>query len=116
MESGFQPDWRERYLAGEPLRIGNDVQLLLDDYMVEDRFGLRRVIGPVEKHQENPLSMGTPLPGEAGIDPGDTIRTMHKGHTCRFTRCRGPASDARTRQPYDVRLRRHAAPVCAKLI
>ena len=88
MESGLQPDWRERYFAGEPLRIGNDVQLLLDDYMVEDRFGLRRVIGPVEKHPENPLPMGAPLPGEAGIGLRqvlyDPAEDSYKGWYCAY--------------------------------
>ncbi len=57
----FSHAWRERYYAGEPLRIGNQVQLLFDDYMVEDSFGLKRVIGPIEEYSGNPLDTGPPL-------------------------------------------------------
>jgi hypothetical protein len=31
-------NWRESYFAGEPMRIGNRVQYLLDDYIVEDKY------------------------------------------------------------------------------
>jgi len=49
--------WRESYLAGEPMRFGNRVQLLFDDYAVEDTFALRRVMGPIEKHAANPFDL-----------------------------------------------------------
>ena len=60
----LEQPWRERYFAGEPLRIGNRVQLLLDDYAVEDTFNLTRVNGLVEKHAGNavrPIWAGTAL-------------------------------------------------------
>lgn len=52
--------WRESYFSGEPLRIGNRTQFLFDDFIVEDKYGLKRVIGPVEKYSGNPL-MGVGL-------------------------------------------------------
>lgn len=58
-------DWRESYFAGNPLRIGNDIQFLFDDYLVEDRFGLKRVAGPVEKHTGNPLDTGPAMPWDS---------------------------------------------------
>ncbi len=61
----FPHNWRKKYFAGEPLRIGNDVQFLCDDYVVEDRYGLKRVVGPVEKHPANPLDTGPALPWES---------------------------------------------------
>lgn len=57
--------WRQSYFSGEPLRIGNEVQLLIDDYLVEDRLELKRVIGPLTKHPGNPLNTGPTLPWEA---------------------------------------------------
>ncbi len=65
VQSLFQLDWREKYFAGGPLRIGNATQFLFDDYVVEDRYGLKRVVGPVEKHASNPLNTGRPLPWES---------------------------------------------------
>ena len=50
--------WRGSYFAGEPLQIGNRVQFLFDDYIVEDKYGLKRVVGPVEKYSGNPLCFG----------------------------------------------------------
>ena len=43
------------YFRGEPLRIGNQVQLLADDYIVEDRWKLTREVGKVMKHMRNPV-------------------------------------------------------------
>lgn len=51
-------DWKEAYYSGEAMKIGNAVQYLFDDYIVEDRFGLKRVLGEVKKYEGNPLSMG----------------------------------------------------------
>ncbi len=65
VKSLFQLDWREKYFAGEPLRIGNAIQFLFDDYVVEDQYGLKRVVGPVEKHAANPLDTGPSLPWES---------------------------------------------------
>lgn len=60
--------WRDAYFTGEPLRFGNRVQYLCDDYAVEDRYALRRVVGPVEKHPGNPLRIGPDLPWETSTD------------------------------------------------
>lgn len=65
---GEHNSWRESYFAGEPLRIGNRVQFLFDDYMVEDKYGLKRVIGPVEKYHGNPLNFGEFHPWEKWYD------------------------------------------------
>src|SRR5687767_2002956 len=43
------------YVAGEPLRIGNDVQLFIDDTMIEDRWRLTRVMHHPDKYPRNPL-------------------------------------------------------------
>ena len=59
--------WRESYFAGLPLTIGNKVQFLFDDYIVEDKYGLRRVIGPVEKYTGNPLDFGEDKPWELNL-------------------------------------------------
>ena len=59
--SGFGQEnksWRESYFSGKPMVIGNKVQFLFDDYIVEDKYGLKRVVGPVEKHKDNPLDFG----------------------------------------------------------
>lgn len=60
----FAEPWREAYFSGAPLRIGNKVQFLFDDYAVEDRFGLTRVVGRVEKYEGNPLTIGDDMPWE----------------------------------------------------
>ena len=70
---GVAQPWRERYFSGKPLRIGNQVQLLFDDYVVEDRYGLRRVVGPVEKYPANPLEIGPDLPWESDIGLPDVL-------------------------------------------
>lgn len=56
--------WREAYFSGRPQRIGNKVQFLFDDYMVEDRFGLKRSVGLLEKYAGNPLRIGDDMPWE----------------------------------------------------
>jgi hypothetical protein len=43
------------FAQDEPLRIGNDVQLLVDDYIVEDRWKLTRRTGKAYKHVGNPV-------------------------------------------------------------
>ncbi len=63
----FIQPWREKYFSGEPLRIGEKPQYLFDDYIVEDRFGLRRVTGPVEKYAGNPLKISPSLPWEQSV-------------------------------------------------
>jgi hypothetical protein len=43
------------YFRGEPLRIANQIQLLVDDYAVEDRWKVTRETGAVLKHLRNPV-------------------------------------------------------------
>lgn len=43
------------YFTGEPLRIGNDTQLLIDDTIVEDRWRLTRVMHHPDKYPHNPI-------------------------------------------------------------
>ena len=43
------------YIRGEPLRFGDQVQLLMDDHAVEDRWKLTRQVGKVLKHLRNPV-------------------------------------------------------------
>lgn len=43
------------YFLGAPLRIGNETQLLLDDAIVEDRWGLKRVLQHPAKFSGNPV-------------------------------------------------------------
>ena len=69
---------REAYFQGEPLHIGNQVQFLFDDCVVEDKFGLKRVIGPVEKHPGNPLTFGEDMPWELASRNWD-IRELRAG-------------------------------------
>jgi hypothetical protein len=44
-----------KYLEGEPLRIGSEPQLLLDDALVEDRMFLARVLYKAAKYEHNPI-------------------------------------------------------------
>ena len=43
------------YIKGSPLKIGNQFQFLMDEYMVEDRWKLTRKPGRVVKHARNPV-------------------------------------------------------------
>lgn len=56
--------WRTEYFRGHPMKIGNRVQFLFDDYIVEDKYGLTRIVGPVEKYPGNPLDFGEFKPWE----------------------------------------------------
>jgi len=58
------------YFHGEPLRIGSQIQLLADDYMVEDRWKLTRTCGKVFKYLRNPIIVrDKPFEGEIGGSP-----------------------------------------------
>lgn len=58
------------YFHGEPLHIGNEIQLLLDDYVVEDRWKLKRTNGTVMKFLRNPVVIhDKPWEGEVGGSP-----------------------------------------------
>ena len=43
------------YFEGHPLKIGNETQLLIDDFIIEDRWALKRVIHNPTKHPLNPI-------------------------------------------------------------
>ncbi|MBN1555397.1 MAG: hypothetical protein JXA11_11680 [Phycisphaerae bacterium] len=45
----------DAYFTGQPLRIGNETQLLIDDYIVEDRWRLTRVLQQPHKFPRNPI-------------------------------------------------------------
>src|SRR5215813_169978 len=58
------------YFRGEPLRIGNQIQLLADDYIVEDRWKLVRTVGQVFKYLRNPVIVhDKPWEGSIGTYP-----------------------------------------------
>lgn len=58
------------YNLGEPLRIGDDTQLLIDDTIVEDRWGLTRVLQHPEKYPRNPVLMADkPWEGDISFAP-----------------------------------------------
>jgi hypothetical protein len=58
------------YFRGEPLRIGNQVQFLVDDYVIEDRWKLTRRQGGVAKHLRNPvIAQDKPWEGHVGAYP-----------------------------------------------
>lgn len=60
----------DAYYAGEPLRLGGGPQLLLDDHLVEDRFGLTRVLHRPEKFLHNPvLVRDKPWEGDVAYRP-----------------------------------------------
>jgi hypothetical protein len=64
-------DVQKSYFRGEPLRIGNGIQLLLDDYAVEDRWKLTRNTASVVKHMGNPvLVQDKPWEDSMGGYPG----------------------------------------------
>ena len=54
-EEGFTIRGSYSIVPTEPLEIGTRRQLLMDDYVVEDRRALRRVVHPPRKHAANPL-------------------------------------------------------------
>ena len=58
------------YYEGEPLRIGLGTQLLLDDQIVEDRWGLERRLEKPEKYLRNPVLMkDRPWEGDISYRP-----------------------------------------------
>ncbi len=67
----FTSPWREAYFSGEPLQIGNRLQFFFDDYIVEDKYGLKQVLGPVTKYEGNPVFAS----GKAPWVNGDSIST-----------------------------------------
>jgi len=60
----------ENYYEDQPLRIGNETQLLLDDLIVEDRFNLERVLHYPVKYDRNPvLVRDQPWEGDVVCQP-----------------------------------------------
>jgi len=58
------------YFQGEPLKIGNETQLLIDDNIVEDRWALERVLHPPSKHLLNPILVkDKPWEGDIALSP-----------------------------------------------
>jgi hypothetical protein len=43
------------YFTGEPLEVGTDVNLLIDETMVEDRWDVERIVNVPIKHPHNPV-------------------------------------------------------------
>lgn len=75
------------YFRGEPLRIGNQIQLLVDDYAVEDRWKVTRETGSVLKHLRNPvLVQDKPWEEGAGGHPAviydDKLKKFRMYYTC----------------------------------
>ena len=63
------------YFRGEPLRIGNQTQLLADDYVVEDRWKLVRTVGQAFKSLRNPVVVqDKPWEGTIGPYPLSSLR------------------------------------------
>ena len=69
------------YFRGEPLRIGNQFQYLMDEYLVEDRWMLKRTLGKVLKHQRNPVLVQD-KPWEEAIGAYPSV--LHDPHTGKF--------------------------------
>ncbi|MHB9110363.1 MAG: sialidase family protein [Armatimonadota bacterium] len=58
------------YFTGEPLRIGSETQLLIDDTVVEDRWRLERRLNAPSKYARNPVLMkDKPWEGDQVISP-----------------------------------------------
>ena len=53
------------YWTGDPISVGDVEQLLIDDYMVEDAWGLERRVCPPLRHPANPM-ITTDRPWEHG--------------------------------------------------
>ena len=75
------------YFRGEPLRIGNQIQLLVDDYAVEDRWKVTRETGAVLKHLRNPvLVQDKPWEEAVGGHPAviydDKLKKFRMYYTC----------------------------------
>lgn len=59
-----------------PLEIGNQRQLLMDDYVVEDRRACRRIVHQPEKHAANPLFST----GPGGLCPDRSFNYLSVQH------------------------------------
>jgi hypothetical protein len=89
------------YLRGEPLRIGNAFQYLMDDYIIEDRWKLTRRLGRVIKYARNPVvAQDKPWEDAMGAYPSvlydDKLRKYRMWYQCfnltnYFAREKGPS-------------------------
>ncbi len=60
----------EKYYEGEPLRIGDETQLLMDDFIVEDRWRLTRTLHHPDKYLRNPILLrDKPWEGDLACRP-----------------------------------------------
>lgn len=60
----------DRYFEGNPLELSPGPHLFIDDYLVEDRWGLDRVLQQPEKHLRNPvLVRDRPWEGDLAYRP-----------------------------------------------
>jgi len=58
------------YYRGQPLSLSGDVQLLIDDTFVEDRYNLQRVLHHPIKYERNPILLrDQPWEGDAAFSP-----------------------------------------------
>jgi hypothetical protein len=71
------------YFRGEPLRIGNQTQLLADDYVVEDRWKLVRTVGQAFKSLRNPVVVQD-KPWEGTIGPYPSVLYDDRTHKFRM--------------------------------
>ncbi|MDD4191137.1 MAG: hypothetical protein PHI28_07400 [Mangrovibacterium sp.] len=69
--------WRESYFSGDPLHIGNNVQFLFDDYLVEDKYNLKRKMGVIEKYSGNPLTIAGDMPWELSSSDWNGVKLRH---------------------------------------
>ena len=79
-QSGNVPN---SYFHNEPMRIGNEIQLVADDYMVEDRWMLKRTVGHVLKHLRNPILVQD-KPWEGTLGPYPSVLYDDKLHKYRM--------------------------------
>ena len=71
------------YFHNEPMRIGNEIQFVADDYMVEDRWMLKRTVGHVLKHLRNPILVQD-KPWEGTLGPYPSVLYDDKLHKYRM--------------------------------
>ena len=68
----------EEYIQGKPFNVGNQWVVLADDYYLEDKIGIKRVIGHVLKSPNNPL-VSADQPWEDAINWASVIYDKKAG-------------------------------------